>query len=211
MGCVRRTTPIYTWHEQAIIDWSQRVISCCLLPQCQALHTCCSGFLIATKCCDNKLHWLHVLVKSHPSHSTTLLSCLALQTCNLHRWIWFTLSYERAKVLLRLVSAWDMKQAGDLRDDTVQFIALNSCVAFNNTSRQHLPTISTNGDLSLPWWRDKHITENGRSVSRTTTCLWHYSEKKELCKTLRGCKYMRRNANRKMHPAHGVTIKSHDA
>jgi len=31
-GCVRRTTPIYMWHEQAIIEWSWHVISivaCC--------------------------------------------------------------------------------------------------------------------------------------------------------------------------------------
>ena len=27
---------------------NNRVNSCCLLPQCKALHTCCSGFLIAT-------------------------------------------------------------------------------------------------------------------------------------------------------------------
>ena len=26
-GCARRTTPIYIWHEQAIIEWSWRVIS----------------------------------------------------------------------------------------------------------------------------------------------------------------------------------------
>jgi len=26
-GCARRTTPIYMWHEQAIIEWSWHVIS----------------------------------------------------------------------------------------------------------------------------------------------------------------------------------------
>ena len=70
---------------------------------------------------------LHLARPSHPGHSTILLPCLALQTYKLNRWIWFTLS--KAKALLRLAAAWDTKQAGDLRGDTVQFIALNSCVA----------------------------------------------------------------------------------
>jgi len=75
MECVRRITPLYTWREQAIIEWlwCRRVISadiivwtiedndqrtcrvvathdlyCCLLPQCEALRTCRSGFQIAT-------------------------------------------------------------------------------------------------------------------------------------------------------------------
>jgi len=39
--------------KQAITEWSRQVIYCCLLPQCEALHTCRSGFPIATKwCCD---------------------------------------------------------------------------------------------------------------------------------------------------------------
>ena len=37
----------YMWREQAIIEY------CCLLPQCEALRICRSGFPIATKwCCD---------------------------------------------------------------------------------------------------------------------------------------------------------------
>ena len=49
MRCVWRITPIYTWRQQAIIEWSHRMISnCWLLPQCEVLHTCHSGFLNAT-------------------------------------------------------------------------------------------------------------------------------------------------------------------
>jgi len=62
----------------------------------------------------------------------TLLTCLTLQTCKLSRWIWYILSYEMAKALLRLTAVWDTKQAGDLRGDTVQFVVLDSCVACNN-------------------------------------------------------------------------------
>jgi len=47
-GCARNITPIYMWREQAITAWSWHVISCCLLPQCEALRTCRSGFPIAT-------------------------------------------------------------------------------------------------------------------------------------------------------------------
>jgi len=47
-GCARRTTTTYMWHEQAIVEWLRRMISCCLLPQCEALRTCRSVFPIAT-------------------------------------------------------------------------------------------------------------------------------------------------------------------
>jgi len=88
--CAWRTTPIYLWHEQVIIEWwsdlgewplimlvnlvnswlclltvMTRVISlgelyCCLLPQCKALRTCCSGFPIATKWyCDQDVAVVH--------------------------------------------------------------------------------------------------------------------------------------------------------
>jgi len=55
-GCAWRITPIYSYVAPTS---NNRVISsgdlhCCLLPQCEALHTCRSGFLIATKwCCDH--------------------------------------------------------------------------------------------------------------------------------------------------------------
>ena len=47
-GCARRTTPRYTWREQAIIDWSWHVISIAACCQCEALRTCRSDFPIAT-------------------------------------------------------------------------------------------------------------------------------------------------------------------
>jgi len=52
--CAHGTTPIYMWREQAtLIEWARYVIfivACC---HCEALRTCDSGILIATKwCCD---------------------------------------------------------------------------------------------------------------------------------------------------------------
>jgi len=54
-GCVRRITYIYTWREQAIIrEIATHGLYCCMLPQCEALRTCCSGFSNRNSSkCDN--------------------------------------------------------------------------------------------------------------------------------------------------------------
>jgi len=53
--------------------------------------------------------------------------------------------------------------------------------------------------LSLPQSRDKHIAENSLSVSQTMNAFTTLLEKWSPCKTMRGCKDMHRNVNRKMH------------
>jgi len=60
---------IYVWREQAIIkEIAMHDLYCCLLPRCEALRTCHSGFLIATKwCCDQDLE---VVLKSAFSQRT---------------------------------------------------------------------------------------------------------------------------------------------
>ena len=66
-------------------------------------------------------HDLHILVTApfcwHVSHSITHKHEL---------WIWFMLSYVMMKALLRLAAVRDTKQAGELRGDTVHFIASSS-------------------------------------------------------------------------------------
>ena len=47
--CTKNNTHTYCmWHEQAIRMIMACDLYCCLLPQCEALRTCCSGFPIAT-------------------------------------------------------------------------------------------------------------------------------------------------------------------
>jgi len=53
------------------------------------------------------------------------------------------------KALLRLAAVGDTKQAGELRGDTVHFIASSSALVLNDAKRQHLSTINTNSDLSF--------------------------------------------------------------
>ena len=48
MGCVWRSRPTDAWHEQATLEWSWHVVSIVVCCQCEALHTCRSGFTIAT-------------------------------------------------------------------------------------------------------------------------------------------------------------------
>jgi len=68
-------------------------------------------------------HDLHILVTApfcwRVSHSVTHKHEL---------WIWFTLSYVMMKALLRLAAVRDTKQAGELRGDTVHFIASSSAL-----------------------------------------------------------------------------------
>ena len=64
-------------------------------------------------------------------------------------WIWFPLSYAMMKALLRLAAVRDTKEAGELRGDTVHFIASSSARFFYDAKRQHLSTIKTDGDLSF--------------------------------------------------------------
>ena len=48
-GMCAKNNNIYAWREQAIIrDIATHDLCCCLLPQCEALRTCRSGFPIAT-------------------------------------------------------------------------------------------------------------------------------------------------------------------
>jgi len=53
------------------------------------------------------------------------------------------------KALLRLAAVRDTKQAGELRGDTVHFIASSSARFFYDAKRQHLSTIKTDSDLSF--------------------------------------------------------------
>jgi len=83
--CVWRRTPIYTWHEQAEIEWARRVIS--VLPQCEALRTCRSGFPIITKwCCYVTRMWKWCQVQPEP----TTLGITAIEILQSTR---FTLLY----------------------------------------------------------------------------------------------------------------------
>ena len=75
-------------------------------------------------------------------------------------WIWFTLSYAMMKTLLRLAAVKDTKQAGELRGDTVQFIASSSAlVLMMQNGKIYRPLTQT---AACPLWRysSKHTTEN---------------------------------------------------
>ena len=51
MGCARRIAHIRKWCEQATIVIFLGDLYFCSLPQCEALHACCSSYLITTKQC----------------------------------------------------------------------------------------------------------------------------------------------------------------
>jgi len=61
---------MYAWSKQAIkIEIATHDLYCCLLPPCEALHTCHSGFPITSKwCCDQD-------VKVMPSSAFTQRTC----------------------------------------------------------------------------------------------------------------------------------------
>ena len=96
--CAKNNT-IYMWHEQAIIEWSwwvtsnnacetsqqlivlingddNSVLYCCLLPQCEALRTFCSGFPTATVA--QRIQVVSILL--HEAKHVLRLFCLHLNT-----------------------------------------------------------------------------------------------------------------------------------
>ena len=116
-------------------------------------------------------------------------------------WIWFTLSYAMMKALLRLAAVRDTKQAGELRGDTVHFIASSS-------KQQHLSTIKTDGDLSFTiiqqqTYRRKQLMDQADDNSLTALLT-----KKNPSTVPRDRKYTHRKASRKTHSTNGMNIES---
>jgi len=126
------------------------------------------------------------------------------------RWIWFTLSYAMLKALLRLAAVRDTKQAGELRGDTVHFIA-SSSARFSWCKTQHLSTIKTDGDLSFTiipqqTYRRKQLMDQPDDNSLTALP----TKKEAKSKVLRDRKYMHRKTRRKTqtHSTNGMNIES---
>jgi len=71
--CVRTTLYVVQTSNNRVILSAE--LYCCLLPQCEALCTCCSGFPIATKwCCDRD-------VKVMPGSAFTQRTCKGVVCC----------------------------------------------------------------------------------------------------------------------------------
>jgi len=92
-GMCAKNNTIYTWREQAIIEWSWHVNSCCLLPQCEVMRTCRSGFPIAIIASAKYTFKLRI-VKSQLTRVSHACSnyCIQPRCCN--RW------YKLSDVLL---------------------------------------------------------------------------------------------------------------
>ena len=135
--------------------------------------------------------------------------CVSHSVTHKHElWIWFTLSYAMMKALLRLAAARDTKQAGELRGDTVHFIASSS----------ELVLMTQNGNIYRPLKHRQRLvfydytatnisqkTVNGsgrRQLAHGTT------DEKRPSKVPRDHKYMHRKAIRKTHSTNGVNIES---
>jgi len=117
-------------------------------------------------------HDLHILV--------TAPFCWRVSHFVTHKhelWIWFTLSYALMKALLRLAAVRDTKRAGELRGDTVHFIASSSAMVLmtkNGNIYRPLTQIAT----CLSWrYSNKHIPENNWWIRQTTTRSRHYWQK----------------------------------
>ena len=74
--------------------------------------------------------------------------------------IWFTLSYAMMKASLRLAAVWNTKQSGELRGDTVQFIASSSALVLMTQNGNIYRPLTQTATCLLPRYRSKHITEN---------------------------------------------------
>ena len=139
--------------------------------------------------------------------------CWRVSHCNTqtHKhelWIWFTLSYAMMRALLRLAAVWDTKQTGELRGDTVQFIASSSALVLPTQNGNIYQLLTQTATCPLPRYRSKHIAENSHWISQTTNRSQQYWRKERASKVPRGRKYMHRKASRKTHSTNGVNIES---
>ena len=86
---------------------------------------------------------------------------LSLSVTHMHElWIWFTLSYAMMKALLRLAAVRDTKQAGELRGDTVHFIASSSALVLMMQNGSIFWPLTQTATCLLWLYSSKHIAEN---------------------------------------------------
>ena len=105
-------------------------------------------------------------------------------------WIWFTLCYAMMRALLRLAAVWDTKQTGDLRGDTVQFIASSSALVLMTQNGNIYPPLTQTATCPLPRYRSKHIAENSQWISQTTNSLTALLTKRDqlrFCEIVNTC------------------------
>jgi len=112
--------------------------------------------------------------------SVTVYQCWRVSHSVTHKhelWIWFTLSCAMKKALLRLAAVRDTIQAGEMRGDTVHFIASSSAlVLMTQNGNIYRPLTQTATCLLRPY-SSKHITENSYWIRQTTTRSRHYWRK----------------------------------
>jgi len=99
------------------------------------------------------------------------------------------------------------KQTGDLRGDTVQFIASSSALVLMMQNGNIYRPLTQTATCLLPRYRSKHIAENSQWISQTTNLLTALLTKR-ASKIPRGRKYMHRKASRKTRSPNGVNIES---
>ena len=110
--------------------------------------------------------WLQKTVQHvEIANSKHLTSCrrLPFPTCVQHKhelWVWFTLSYAIMKALLRLAAVRDTKQAGELRSDTVHFIASSSALVLMTQNGNIYRPLTQTATCLLRLYNSKHIAEN---------------------------------------------------
>jgi len=75
------------------------------------------------------------------------------------------------KALLRLATVWDTKQTGDLRGDTVQFIASSSALVVMTQNGNIYWPLTQTATCPLPRYRSKHIAENSQWITQTRNSL----------------------------------------
>ena len=85
---------------------------------------------------------------------------------------------------------WDTKQAGELRGDTAQFIALSSALVLMTQNGNIYRPLTQTATCLLPRYRSKHIAENSQWISQTTNALTALLTKRaqvRFCEVINTC------------------------
>jgi len=117
---------------------------------------------------NNKMHWANEAQKKLRFTFLSYLEqgaryCWRVSPSATHKhelWIWFTLSYVMMKALLRLAAVRDTKQAGELRGDTVHFIALSSTLVLMTQNGNIYRPVTQTVTCLLRLYSSKHAAEN---------------------------------------------------
>ena len=136
----------------------------------------------------SRINYLKLVEISGNFHINVRNKCWRVSHSVTHKhelWIWFTLSYAMMKALLRLAAVRDTKQTGELRGDTVHFIASSSALVLMMQNGRIYRPLTQTATCLLRLYSSKHIAKKQLVDQADDNSLTALLTKKRPSKVLR--------------------------